>query len=432
MKQIYVYAVISVWLCIVAISCMNKEESVTYVKPGVYYVGMDISTIPNSVTRGYDANYYQFDENYDPNVIYLHSKEIEGGTVNSIEIPVYNNCPDNQGETCKGFRYRIEVDENQNATITPLDLNGDPIGTSTLTLKQNQTCYFSSMQDDEWKLKDEQVQTNSLYGNPYTFYLRQKDINKEIYRSKSEADGTDLGIDDLLVNGDLTIVRACAGFNTLAFFFDSKSTSLFDDTAFESIMGSDPSTWYVKVYMGGAGFTNAYDLSTQASTGEKAGGYYSTGDAGHFEEGELDLNKYLSFREFMYAFTFSNIKNGFGYLTLEGNQLYTPVVGGENQIEVYILIKHWTGDATGPDDDWLLDDMGALQTKVDFKVEPQNNNFYTLGLTIDINDFKAAWDAAGGDGDATPPSEVAITRSPSGTLVREFTLENAKVICDVY
>ena len=129
----------------------------------------------------------------------------------------------------------------------------------------------------------------------------------------------------------------------------------------------------------------------------------------------------------------------YGYYTRENNQLFTPVIG-QSEVNVYILVKHWTqendpnGTLAKPSSEWLKSDIGALQTTMvsDAKINPQNNNFYSLGLIMDLTQFKVAWDAAGGDGGATPLSEVAITRSPSGTLVREFTLENAKVICDVY
>ena len=49
---------------------------------------------------------------------------------------------------------------------------------------------------------------------------------------------------------------------------------------------------------------------------------------------------------------------------------------------------------------------------------PVNNGFYTLGLAMDINQFKNAWEAAGGD--------AAVATKSGG--VREFTLEDAITI----
>ena len=46
-----------------------------------------------------------------------------------------------------------------------------------------------------------------------------------------------------------------------------------------------------------------------------------------------------------------------------------------------------------------------------------------MGLMMDIRQFKAAWDAAGGDA-------AAGTRAMGG--LREFTLEDAKVVYEVY
>lgn len=433
MKHILAFTVISIWLCLGVSSCSDKDEMDTYVQPGIYYIGMDISAIPDAITKGIESN-NNFDMNYDPETIYLHSKPIEGETVSDyIEIPVYNDCPNNEGGTCKGFRYRMEVDENQNATIIPLDKDSQPYGTKTLSLKSGQDCYFSSWQEDIWKLNDNQVYENSLYGTPYTFYLRQKDVNKEIYRSKA-----DLSIKDLTTNGDLTIVRACAGINVVGLFYDHDEMAskpgggsvILTEEEFVEIMGSKPSTWYIKIYAGGDGFSNAYDLSSQQIIGDQPGGYYSTGDVGHFEGGYVDMNKYIPFSSRYFGYSSHGI-DGYGYYTANGNHLFTPVKGGE-PIEIYVLIKHWTGTGEeGPNDEWLLDDMGALQTKVNVtggNPQPQNNCFYILGLLMDIKEFKAVWEANGGDN----YSPSSTTRSLSGTPVREFKLENAKVICDVY
>ena len=135
--------------------------------------------------------------------------------------------------------------------------------------------------------------------------------------------------------------------------------------------------------------------------------------------------------------------NGYGYYTrtqeegtnpIIGNYLFTPVTG--EQVDVYILIKHWTGgDGTSPDDTWLNSDEGALQTKVDLSntsaIYPANNYYYRMGLLMDINTFKSAWEENYGSLSTTTTPAV-LTKSPSGATVREFTLKDAKVICDVY
>ena len=425
MKQIFTYTIISLWLCIGIMSCTNKENLPTYTKPGIYYIGMDFSPISSIVTKGYDEDYNNFDLIYDPNQIYLHNIN----TGEYIEIPVVDNCTNSQdGTKCKGIRYKIEVKENQNATITPLNSEGNPYIPSgetiakTLPVKNTEECYFSSLTEDEWALTKDQIIKNSLYDSEYTFFLRQKDINKEIYRSQ-----LNLALHDLTVNSDLTLIRGCAGFNTLAFFYDQNDKD-FDNNDFERIMGSKPETWYVKVYMGGSGFTDAYNLAKQQSNGTTEGGYYSTGDKGHFIEGNIDLNKYIAFSEQTYAITSSNIRQGWGYKTKTGNQLYTPVIE-EEKIDVYILIKHWNNPGTTPDEQWLFNDMDALQTKVNITTITKKNHFYNIGLAIDIAQFKAAWEKEFGEGST---ASGTTTRSLSGAPVREVTIPGAKVICDVY
>ena len=198
--------------------------------------------------------------------------------------------------------------------------------------------------------------------------------------------------------------------------------SLTDDE-FTEIMGSDPSTWYIKIITGGPAFTNQYDLSNQQSTGDREGGYYSSGDSDLFEQGSEDANKYLPLTNRNYNYSPDIMLQGFGYYTRTGNQLFTPVTGRE--AHVYIRIKHWTGNGE-PTDEWLLDDTGALQTEVDMggTTVPANNSFHIYGLLMDIRQFQSAWEKAGGDAAAN------ATRSAGG--VRTFTLKDAKVVCETF
>ena len=184
---------------------------------------------------------------------------------------------------------------------------------------------------------------------------------------------------------------------------------------FTKIMDSTPSTWYIKIYIGGPAFTDGYDLGTQTSTGSYPGGYYSSGDSKLFEEGKLDANCYLPFSSRNFGIGDNNYY-AFGYYTSQGNQLFTPITDN-NEINVYILIKHWTGSGN-PDEQWLLNDEGALMTKATVPVPPLNNTFNAVGLLMDINQFKNAWLAEGGD---------LGTATKSGG-VREFTLEDAITI----
>lgn len=177
MKHILYFIAISTWLCISATSCSNNEEKIaTSIEPGVYYVGMDINTMLDVVTKNYDPSINNFTSTYDYKSIYLFNAKGE-----SVSIPIVNDCPDGEN-TCTGIRYRIEVDNEGNATITPFDENGNPTSNS-LKVEKDTKCYFSSYNQVQWALKDSQIGTHSLGTQNFTFYTKDKDTNVEIYRS---------------------------------------------------------------------------------------------------------------------------------------------------------------------------------------------------------------------------------------------------------
>ncbi|HBB06476.1 MAG TPA: hypothetical protein DCZ73_01825 [Bacteroides sp.] len=401
-------------------SCTNDDNAVTPAEPGVYTIDMavDAQRETSKSTRGIENN-SNFDGNYDPSTIYLHQKDGNG----VLAFPLYSYT-NSEGQQCnKGFRYRIEVKEDNSATITPIDATDNYLETS-LELSSGAEVYFSSLESDDWTLPDEQI----IESNDDRLYLRKNDINKEIYRSAA-----DFSITDLTTSGPVVIHRACAAFNLVGLFYDGEELGSLDeeeggyasltDEEFTEIMGSKPSTWYIKIIIGGPAFTNQYDLSSQQSTGDREGGYYSSGDSDLFEQGSEDANKYLPLTNRNYNYSPDIMLQGFGYYTRTGNQLFTPVTDGEAY--VYIRIKHWTGSGE-PTDEWLLDDTGALQTEVDMggTTVPANNSFHIYGLLMDIRQFQSAWESAGGDAAAN------ATRSTGG--VRTFTLKDAKVVCETF
>lgn len=421
MKRLFPLFIIDLLFSVVMLSsCTNDDNAVTPAEPGVYTIDMavDAQRETSKSTRGIENN-SNFDVNYDPDTIYLHQKDGNG----VLAFPLYSYT-NSEGQQCnKGFRYRIEVKEDGSATITPIDATDNYLETS-LQLSSGAEVYFSSLESDDWTLPDEQI-TDS---GDYTLYLRKNDINKEIYRSAA-----DFSITDLTTSGPVVIHRACAAFNLVGLFYDGEELGSLDeeeggyasltDDKFTEIMGSEPSTWYIKIIIGGPAFTNQYDLSSQQSTGDREGGYYSSGDSDLFEQGSEDANKYLPLTNRNYNYSPDIMLQGFGYYTRTGNQLFTPVTGGE--AHVYIRIKHWTGSGE-PTDEWLLDDTGALQTEVDMggTTVPANNSFHIYGLLMDIRQFQSAWESAGGDAAAN------ATRSTGG--VRTFTLKDAKVVCETF
>lgn len=421
MKRLFPLFIIDLLFSVVMLSsCTNDDNAVTPAEPGVYTIDMAVDTQreTSKSTRGIENN-SNFDGNYDPDTIYLHQKDGNG----VLAFPLYSYT-NSEGQQCnKGFRYRIEVKDDGSATITPIDPTYNYLETS-LELSSGAEVYFSSLESDDWTLPDEQI-TNS--GNN-TLYLRKNDINKEIYRSAA-----DFSITDLTTSGPVVIHRACAAFNLVGLFYDGEELGSLDeeeggyasltDDEFTEIMGSEPSTWYIKIIIDGPAFTNQYDLSSQQSTGDREGGYYSSGDSDLFEQGSEDANKYLPLTNRNYNYSPDIMLQGFGYYTRTGNQLFTPVTGGE--AHVYIRIKHWTGSGE-PTNEWLLDDTGALQTEVDMggTTVPANNSFHIYGLLMDIRQFQSAWESAGGDAAAN------ATRSTGG--VRTFTLKDAKVVCETF
>ena len=102
MKRIITFIIIFACFFISFISCTDKDDTTTIeqVEPGVYYVEMDLSPMVGFATKGVQDN-NDFDTNYDPDFIYLHKI----GKDEKLLFPVYNNCPNPSGGTCRGFSY---------------------------------------------------------------------------------------------------------------------------------------------------------------------------------------------------------------------------------------------------------------------------------------------------------------------------------------
>lgn len=469
MKQFVIFYTLCSFLLLSVTSCTDKEESIQQVvKPGTYYIGKDLSAmVPSTQTRGVSSSNYEFDSNYDLDYIYLHNIN----TGKYITIPIYS-CSNDETSTCKGFHYKMVVDDSGDATIYPLQQDGETETGASLALGKNETCYFSSWKSDTWALEKDQIseQNWAEESESYFLFYRDKSVNTEIYRSGNGVDFKDFTISDLTVNGTLDITRACANFSLGAVFFDKNEIldtgdpdiTYYNTTLgnFATIMGSEPSKWYIKIYIGGQCFPSSYNIATnQKAEGSVINGYYSSGDVGKFDTGEIVGKVYLAFTKKTFSQDFETF-GGFGYLSDYKNTLLSPVTGSD-QVSVYLLVKHWTGTTETPGDAWLNSDVGALQTVISQEgvvTKPQNSSSYKIRCAIDLNVLKTAWgdngdaeqdaliDAAGIDPktgeyknsslSATPTLaayNTAITRSPSGAPVRTFTLpKDAIVIQEVY
>lgn len=388
---------------LITISCTDNSDGMSIAEPGVYDYEMVLYTAYNGTkSRGIVSGNNDFDLKYDPNSIFVHVV----GNEETVEIPLYTKaCTD--GTECKCFRYRVEKFEDGSAILTPILVDGTLAATS-LTIPAGSECYFSSVEESIWAIDD----TNIEEREEYTYYERESSLNKEIYRSINN-----FTVDELANNIETLIVhRACAAFNLIGLFYDGEEANDDDDgliqleeDEFIDIMGSDPSTWYIKIYIGGEAFVSEYDFGEMQTTGEETdGGYYST--TSKFQQFAA---KNFGADAFYYL--------GYGYYTKKKGQLFTPTTGDE-EINVYILIKHWEGDGE-PTDEWLTSDENALFTKMNLtgygKITPKNNNFYILGLLMDIRQFKKAWDNA------------SQTTTKAIGAMRYFDLEDAKEIYEV-
>ena len=398
------------YLCsiLLFVSCTKDAEKDGISEPYAKAVEMTVHTVkdePADMTksRGITSKYNDFDEVYDPNFIYLHVI----GSDAAVKIPLYTKtCSSTK---CKCFSYYLEKFEDGRARITPLLEDGTPASTP-LDIPAGSKLYFSSYEDAIWKLP---VTENR---EDYTFYLRDNDVNIEVYRSEEN-----FSIDQLAGDIDTLIMgRACAGFNVFTLFYDgdeyNNATDNEEDITltpeeFEKTMESPLSTWYIKLYIGGSALTDEYDLGTMKSVEEDAGGYYSTGNA----TGDYFVPffyKKSSIDDF-------DVKC-YGYYTPNGSQLLVPTTGKE--LNVYVLIKHWEGNGE-PDAAWLASNDNALYTKIKLDAfnHPINNKFYTFGLFMSIQWFKNAWNNY---------AKSSVSRTANGMCY--FPLEDAKVICEQY
>lgn len=407
---------------ITTISCTDKGNPLEEIKPGSYTIETIVHAIKDEAeSRGINNSNTDFDVVYDPDYIYLHIV----GSEETVYIPLYTfQCTENT--TCKCFRYHIDVYEDGHAKLTPIKIDGTHASES-LTIPKGASCYFSSVEKSVWKLDDDQIYRKT---DPDHVLYRQKDeINKEIYRSIDNFSISQLtnNIDDLLMG------RACAAFTALGLFYDAEKLNnnpiipiiSFTDQEFKNIMGDTPDKWYIKIYIGGSPFVSGYNIGTQNIQSDNVlndYGYYCTGPFSNNDtDNSKSNNQFVSFKD-----TYHGLSNYFlqcwGYHSSTNMRLLTPVLNDEKRIlNVYILIKHWEGEGE-PTTEWLTDDSDALYTRMSITgdIYPYNNCFYTLGLLMDIRQFKAAWEGA-----KRPSSQ---TRNAKG--MRYFELKDAKVIVE--
>ena len=425
MKRHFLFFTTSLFLLLITvISCTEKGNPLEEVKPGSFTIEKMVQAIKDDAeSRGINNSNTDFDVVYDPDYIYLHIV----GSEETVYIPLYTvQCAENT--KCKCFRYHIDVYEDGHAELTPINRDGT-LASESLTIPNGSSCYFSSVEESVWELDDDQI-----YRKTDHVLYRQKDgINKEIYRSIENYSITQLtnNIDDLLMG------RACAAFTALGLFYDAEKLNnnpispiiLFTDEEFKNIMEDTPDKWYVKIYIGGTPFVSGYNIGTQNIQSDNElndYGYYCTGPfSTNGTDNSKSNNQFVSFKDTFHGLS-SYFLQCWGYHSSTNMRLLTPVLNDENRIlDVYILIKHWEGEDE-PTLEWLTDDSDALYTRMNItgEIYPYNNCFYTLGLLMDIRQFKKAWDAA----QSSRPS--VQSRTTNG--MHYFELKDAKVIVEKY
>ena len=406
MKKYLSFIVFGLFCCMLTIvSCTKESDGNDVIKPFAKKVEMVIHAAVDdakakSSSRGFLPGYDDFDSVYDPLSVFLHIV----GSDASVELPLTTKTC--SGEECRCFSYYYELFEDGSAKITPYLVNGQLASTS-LDIPANSKLYFSSIPEAVWELPEGSVVEQTVPGYEYTYYQRGA-VNKEVYRSIEEYSTEQMaGEIESVIMG-----RGCASFTLFSVLYDGDEMNKkpnggyisLTGSEFSKIMGSDPSTWYIKLFIGGPAFTDKYDMGEMKSVGVNPNGFYTTGDYIPLNEMEYGNNKYWF--------------GGFGYLTLNGNQLLVPTTGGE--VEIYVFIKHWEGEGN-PDTEWLESDKEALYTqiKLDAESHPRNNNFYTYGLFMNIVQFQKAWANKG----VEPTS-----RSFNG--VYYFSSEDAITVCE--
>lgn len=425
MKRYLSFITISLFcFLIIANSCSGNENLPEKAKPGSYTIGKVLHIIEGETgSRGIKPGNDEFDIYYDHNYVYLHVV----GSEDYAFLPIYTmNC--GTEKECWGFSYHIKINEDGSAIVTPI-LSDGTLSKDVLTIEENSACYFSSEPESVWQLDDEQIFLKNDH-----FLYKYKDgaydmceQNKEIYRSI-----TNFSITELSNNyDDIIMERSCAAFSVFALFYDGKEL---DDNPytdeielekgeFEQTMGSSFGQWYMKLYIGGQAFVPRYDIGTKSqptdikeeNDNRNNHKYYSTGIfSAEYNNHTFQpiTSKGIGSGPYYYR--------GLGYYTPKQIRLLAPVI--KEELNVYVLIKKWDNNSTENFEQWLASDSNALYTKVDIDeyTLPENNCFYTLGLLMDIRQFKEAWEAANN------PSPAS--RTANG--MHYFELKDAKVIVE--
>ena len=423
MKIVFLHIFNILLFLTIFISCTRNENHPENIIPGDYTIQKFIHAINNETqSRGINNANDNFDEIYDYEYVYLHIV----GSQNSLYIPLYRtNC--GTKDECYCFSYNIKVLENGDAIVTPIDNQGK-LASYSLTIPNGSKCYFSSIQENIWKLDEKQIYPKQ----DYVFYQRDDKTNKEIYRSEENYRITDLtnSVNDIIMG------RACTAFTVLCLLYDGEEMSnkvgglvTLTEEEFQKHLNSPSNKWYIKIYLGGNSFITEYNIGTMDKEGDNEFnyGYYSTGNFYSDPDQKIYNCQFNQFSENEATYT-NFYYYGIGYKSNINIRLLTPTL--KNDLVAYVLIKKWEGSGE-PTEEWLASDKDALYTKIKLAeyTKPENGYFYILGLLLDVEEFNRIWL------EKTKQKEDAAQTSPASRTangMHYFELKDAKVIVEKY
>lgn len=341
---------------------MGSQDTAT-TEPGTYIVGMNLN-LNNPLTKGVNGignGQYRFTSTYEAEYIYLHNQE------GSIQIPVHE-MSEECGEGCKGFSYQICVDNNGDATVYPINANGEVDESQSLNIPQNGKAYFSSFGEKVWEAEVSREKVpNDPTAELYTRDNAHDLAEEELFRSVN-----DLSIDDLQEGGQLDLTRVCSGFSFFCAFTDRNDKELTAED-FKNVMGDSYENYSIRIFLGSF-FAKTYDIQNRACEEDEIGGYYAS-----ISTIQPDSNNpgYAILRDGVES---SQNGSGFGYVTKGENYLLAPI--HVDRIHAYIYIAHNKPDGT----------TDIIYTEATLPITyAEENNFYRVGTDINIQELANAF-----------------------------------------
>ena len=364
-------------------ACSNTEENFfsdgQKGEKGIVYsanivVSSENGNKEDNVTRGLDTENGLFTAEYPYGYIYLHRADnIDGEDHKSIKIPLDRNV--DYCESCKAIHLDVEVFDGDGGYIVR---NGN----NEISLKNNETVYFSTIPDTYWKAD---VADKSPMANADVFF-QTDGVNTELLRSTQNY--TKEQLINLLQQGNprIEMTRHSTAFRVALMCTadpdgDRKyhisetqwSNGFFNGTTGEKTegLGADygVKNFYIKLYMG-PDFCKTFNVQENSVPETDQGGYYATNEG-----------KYQSFENSEYAYQGGGSSvtwQGFGYMTEAYNYLIAPLnLNNTAPFTIYAYVKYCAPGQTVDDDS----DEGSKRLTIPirgFKLQANKVHFISI------------------------------------------------------